>query len=149
MDRLDAFYRRFNRELDVDESVKIDELIQRQFITQMANDFGAPGALALVFEALREANICLDEKDSERATVLFVTIVELMKVLGIDLTELGNVSDHIDAANVEDLIAQRKAARENKDFSRADEIRDELSSLGVVIEDGPKGTTWHVETKTK
>ena len=149
VDRLDAFYRRFNRALDLNTSIQPDELIEAQFIKQMANDFNAPNALALVFDSLREANICLDEGDNHRASILYVTIVELMKVLGIDLSELTNDDSHIDAAHVEDLIVQRKQARESKDFARADEIRDELQALGVVIEDGPKGTTWHVETKTK
>lgn len=149
MDRLDAFYRRFNRALDLNSSIKPDELIETQFIKQMANDFNAPNALALVFDSLREANICLDEGDNHRASILYVTIVELMKVLGIDLSELTNDDSHIDSEHVEDLIVQRKEARESKDFARADEIRDELQALGVVIEDGPKGTTWHVETKTK
>lgn len=149
MDRLDAFYRRFNRALDLNSSIQPDELIETQFIKQMANDFNAPNALALVFDSLREANICLDEGDNHRASILYVTIVELMKVLGIDLSELTNDDSHIDSEHVEDLIVQRKQARESKDFTRADEIRDELAALGVVIEDGPKGTTWHVETKTK
>ncbi|MBP9115866.1 MAG: cysteine--tRNA ligase [Acidimicrobiia bacterium] len=149
MDRLDSFYRRFNRELDVDSSAQIDELIQRRFINLLANDFNAPQALGLVFEALREANISLDEKEYDRVKVLFVTIVELMQVLGIDLTELVSTKANIDENQILDLIEQRKVARETKDFSRADEIRDELISHGVVIEDGPKGTTWHVETKIK
>ena len=105
--------------------------------------------MALVFDALREANICLDEKDNERAKVLYLTIVELMSILGIDLAETNSNESDVDSAKVEELIFQRKVAREEKDFARADEIRDELSSLGITIEDGPKGTTWHVETKTK
>ena len=72
-----------------------------------------------------------------------------MQVLGIDLTELVSTKANIDENQILDLIEQRKVARETKDFSRADEIRDELISHGVVIEDGPKGTTWHVETKIK
>lgn len=149
MDRLDSFHRRFNRELDTDNRTEVDELIRNRFIDQMSNDFGAPGALALVFDALREANICLDEKDNERAKVLYLTIVELMSILGIDLAETNSNESDVDSAKVEELIFQRKVAREEKDFARADEIRDELSSLGITIEDGPKGTTWHVETKTK
>jgi cysteinyl-tRNA synthetase len=45
---------------------------------------------------------------------------------------------------VEGLIAARAAARKTKNFAEADRIRGEISSLGVVIEDGPKGTTWKV-----
>jgi cysteinyl-tRNA synthetase len=52
--------------------------------------------------------------------------------------------DTVDAARVESLIEQRQAARAARDFARADAIRDELSSMGVVIEDGAQGTRWSV-----
>jgi len=48
----------------------------------------------------------------------------------------------IDAVRVDDLIAQREEARGQKDWTRADEIRDELSALGIQIQDGPNGTEW-------
>ena len=48
----------------------------------------------------------------------------------------------IDTEQVEDLIAQREAARAEKNWTRADEIRDELSALGIQIQDGPNGTEW-------
>jgi cysteinyl-tRNA synthetase len=50
----------------------------------------------------------------------------------------------IDAAHIEDLLQQRKAARAARDFARADAIRDELTALGVAIEDGAQGTRWSI-----
>ena len=48
------------------------------------------------------------------------------------------------AGRVESLLAEREGARESNDWARADEIRDELTSMGVVVEDGPDGPTWHL-----
>ena len=50
----------------------------------------------------------------------------------------------VDAAHIEDLLQQRKAARAARDFARADAIRDELTALGVAIEDGAQGTRWSI-----
>ncbi|MDE3073390.1 MAG: cysteine--tRNA ligase [Pseudomonadota bacterium] len=50
----------------------------------------------------------------------------------------------VDAARVEDLLLQRRSARAARDFARADAIRDELTALGIVIEDGAQGTRWSV-----
>jgi cysteinyl-tRNA synthetase len=50
----------------------------------------------------------------------------------------------IDAAHVDDLLEQRRAARGARDFARADAIRDELTAMGIVIEDGAQGTRWSV-----
>jgi cysteinyl-tRNA synthetase len=52
--------------------------------------------------------------------------------------------NNVDAAHIEDLLQQRKAARAARDFARADAIRDELTALGVAIEDGAQGTRWSV-----
>ena len=49
------------------------------------------------------------------------------------------------APKVEALLGEREDARNAKDWSRADEIRDELSEMGVVVEDGPDGATWRIE----
>ena len=48
------------------------------------------------------------------------------------------------AEKVESLLDERESARASKDWARADEIRDELTSMGVIVEDGPEGPTWHL-----
>ena len=55
--------------------------------------------------------------------------------LGVDATE--------PRAIVDALVALRSAAREGRDFATSDRIRDELTELGIVLEDGADGTTWH------
>jgi cysteinyl-tRNA synthetase len=49
------------------------------------------------------------------------------------------------APKVEVLLAERENARKAKDWGRADDIRDELAKMGVVVEDGPNGATWRIE----
>jgi len=49
------------------------------------------------------------------------------------------------ASQVESLLSERDSAREAKDWPRADEIREELSAIGVIVEDGPEGPTWRLE----
>ena len=50
----------------------------------------------------------------------------------------------VDAAHVEDLLRERREARGRRDFARADAIRDELTALGIAIEDSAQGTRWSV-----
>ena len=61
------------------------------------------------------------------------------KLSSLWLTSFG---DNVDKDNIERLIEERKEARESKNFSRADEIRSELSDMGIEIEDTPDGTIW-------
>ena len=49
------------------------------------------------------------------------------------------------AERVDALLAERESARDSKDWARADEIRDEIASMGVVVEDGPDGPTWRLD----
>ena len=48
------------------------------------------------------------------------------------------------APRVEELLEERRGARDSQNWSRADEIRDELAGMGVILEDGPEGTTWSI-----
>lgn len=148
LDRLDTFARRYSQ-LDLSqEKAEVDTQIQKRFVETMANDFGSAQALAIVFEALREANSAIDIEDFDRVCILFETICELMAVLGIEIANNQNKSE-MDDSWIEEKLDLRKLARANKDFAQSDAIRDELAAAGVVIEDTKDGTTWHVEMKTK
>ena len=63
-------------------------------------------------------------------------------MLGLGLAEAKEQALEISADEIARLIDERMAARKDKDFARADEIRDRLVELGVVLEDSPAGTTW-------
>ena len=106
----------------------------------MEDDLHTPHAMAVIFETLNRANAALDHGD-KNAQTLSDTVVELAGVLGVAVHAGGNGTD-ADTA-IEELVAQRQAAREARDWATADALRDELSALGVVVEDTPSGPVWH------
>ncbi len=138
LDRFDTFARRIIQADIKGEDIDLD--FQRKFVELMADDFSTPQALALIFEKLKTANQYLEDKELEKAKTLANTIFELMKVLGIQ-AELQDESG-IDTTWVEEKIAQRNQAREEKNFELSDAIRDELKEAGITIEDTKEGTTW-------
>ena len=114
-----------------------------RFSQALDDDLGTPGALAVLFEAVRDLN----RSSGERAAQLAATVRELGATLGLLHTQpahflRGTGSDGLDDAAIEARVAERQAARKARDFARADALRDELAAAGVIIEDGAAGTRW-------
>ena len=105
----------------------------------MDDDLNTADALAAVFTLAKDINITVaaepPKNTCEAALKLFD---ELCDVLGI----LYNKSDNSLDEEVEKLIEQRSEARKNRDFKTADEIRDKLKEMGIVLEDTPQGVKW-------
>lgn len=118
---------------------KIDN-IQKEFVTAMDDDFNTANGIAAIFELTRLANTYLLEKNTASAVMqAFIdTFESLMNVLGITLAEEAELLDE----DVERLIEERLEARKNRDFQRADDIRDELKEQGIILEDTAQGTRW-------
>ena len=119
----------------------IDALVKykHDFIAAMDDDINTADAIAVIFELVRDLNSNLDATSSQPAIIAGQNLfAELTTVLGLAVKEKET---NLDAA-VEDLIAQRQAARKAKDFKRADEIRDELLAQGIVLEDTREGVKW-------
>ncbi len=112
---------------------------KHDFIAAMDDDINTADAIAVIFELVRDLNSHLDSHSSQAAIVAGQNIFsELTTVLGLAVkAKETNLDDA-----VEDLIAQRQAARKAKDFKRADEIRDELLAKGIVLEDTREGVKW-------
>ena len=119
-----------------------------RFHEAMDDDFNTPEAIGVLFELVREINR-LRDTDIGQAQQLTALLKKLGGILGIlemsaeDFLREGG--DDIDAEHVESLIARRKQAREDKDWALADQIRDELTALNVVVEDKDGVTSWRVE----
>ncbi|WP_076408562.1 cysteine--tRNA ligase [Shewanella sp. UCD-KL12] len=116
-----------------------------KFNSAMDDDFNTPEAYSVLFEMVREINR-LKETDTAKASALAVKLKELADVLGIldqdvDTFFKGEGSDD-EVAEIEALIVERNRARAEKDWPAADVARDGLNALGVILEDGPEGTTW-------
>ncbi len=114
--------------------------LESRFQSAMDRDMSTPLAVSRIFAMLHRANAALDD-GSVGGPVLTRKVIELVGVLGLEAGTGSRDSDG-DAA-VEDLVSQRQAAREAKDWATADSLRDELSALGVIVEDTPTGPVWH------
>ncbi len=109
------------------------------FETAMDNDLNVPGAAAAVFTLMREVNSALVSGDLDAANVAEVNefINRADSVLGYISHKKEELDEDIDA-----LIKERETARAEKNWGRADEIRDQLTEMGIIIEDTSEGTHW-------
>jgi len=138
--------------------------IRGKFCEAMDDDFNTPRCLALLFDAARAMNRITalaqsDPQNTPQKTVLEQVCSEMLDVsrhvLGIlredprafveEFRKAGADGLAIDVLAIQKLIGERTAARKEKDFKRADEIRAELASYGIILEDGPDGTTWRLK----
>lgn len=115
------------------------------FKESMDDDFNTPGALAVLFELAREVNKLKAENQAE-ANKLAARLKQLAGVLGLleqdPDTFLQGDANNDEVAEIEALIKQRNEARASKNWAAADEARNKLTAMGIVLEDGANGTTW-------
>ncbi|MBQ55943.1 MAG: cysteine--tRNA ligase [Pseudomonadaceae bacterium] len=119
-----------------------------RFSEAMDDDFNSPEACAVLFEMVREVNR-LRDTDVQAAAGLAARLKELAGVLGVLQLEpeaflQAGAEGKVDAAEVEALITARLQARSDKNWAESDRIRDQLTAMGVVLEDGKGGTTWRL-----
>jgi cysteinyl-tRNA synthetase len=125
--------------------LKGNAYVQR-FEKAMNDDFNCPEAMPVLFELAKEINR-IKATDIEAASKLAFILVSLGAVLGVaqnspeDFLQGGN-GDSDEVAEIEALIKQRKDARANKNWAMADDARDKLAALNIILEDSAGGTTW-------
>lgn len=135
--------------------------LEAAFREAMDDDFNTAAAIGHLFEAVRTINRLVTEKGFRKnreklaeVRALYETLLKLGGVLGIFASDPAIwlrqmnlallTATGYSEADMEEFIRQRQEARKNKDFTRADEIRDELAAKGIQLLDGPQGTTWKV-----
>ncbi|HQA78931.1 MAG TPA: cysteine--tRNA ligase [Propionicimonas sp.] len=129
------------------------EALPSAFVQAMNDDLGTPGAVAVLFQTVKEGNIALEAGDTAAAVRAHAAVRAMLGVLGLDpaapeWAESGASGDDLKPVVdglVVALLDQRQQARARKDWPAADAIRDQLAELGLKIEDTPNGPRWSIE----
>lgn len=134
------------RDLPATDEICPDDNYNHRFQAAMNDDFNTPEALAVLFDLAHEINKIRPENPST-AVQLGGELRRLGGILGLLRSEpqtylQEGVEQSLSAASIEQLIAERQAARERRDWATADRIRADLKKQGVVLEDKSPGTIW-------
>ena len=115
----------------------------QNFQSAMDDDFNAPEAMSVLFDIARDIKRHRDS-DSDKTAQLAYILKEFAEVMGLLQRDPNQFlqGDDDDVAKIEALIAKRNNARAEKNWAVADEARDELTAMGIELEDGPEGTRW-------
>jgi len=128
-----------------DEAKLLEELaaIKDKFMAGMDNDFNTAIALASFHELIRLANRIADMKPSRNVIEeALATINDLGSIFGLFQ---GEAEEGEIPSEAKHLIEQRNEARRHKDWKKADEIRERLRKMGIILRDSPEGTSWILE----
>ena len=129
------------KEMTAEEAACLEETkaFVQKFEDAMDDDFNTADAISAVFELVKYINTHA-AADNAKAYLeaLRKTLTDLCEILGVIVEKEEELLD----ADIENLIAERQAARKAKDFARADEIRDELLAKGIILKDTREGVQW-------
>lgn len=133
------------RGLDLNIGSLSNQSYVERFNAAMDDDFNTPEALAVLFDLAREINR-VREVDLAQAQNLAATLKQLAGILGIlkqdpnEFLQQGITS--LPEAEIQALIKQRELARQHKNWTESDQVRDQLLQYGIVLEDTAQGTIW-------
>jgi cysteinyl-tRNA synthetase len=121
------------------------------FVAAMDDDLNTSSAVAVIHEAVREANAALAAGDAPAVRQALASVRAMLDVLGVDplspqwsSTDTGDLTRVVDSL-VALALQQRAAARTRKDWAAADAVRDQLKQAGIAVEDTPTGSRWTLE----
>lgn len=139
--KLDRFYNALSLVNGDVVAADIDNDYSERFHAAMDDDFNTPVAIAVLFDLVR----ALNKAEGAESLALAGQLKYLGAVLGclqLEPSEFLQGADEDESAWIEEMIAKRAQAKKDKDFATADSVRDELMAKGIVLRDGPEGTTW-------
>ena len=150
LDRIDTFVQRATALAGL-----VDPVVPDAFATAMNDDLGTPGAVAVLYTAVRQGNSALNAEDKETVATSLAEVRGMLRVLGLDLDDpawQGSASDGRLEGVVDGLVGallrQRAQARRDRDFATADALRDLLTEVGVEVADTPQGAEWSLKHAT-
>ena len=134
------------------------------FVNALNDDLNVAGALAVIYEHLKAGNQALASDDTEAIRREHVLVRSMLDLLGVDPlsdqwkattrgatgattgTNGSGSNGAMDALDnlVTGIVNERAQARADKDWARADQLRDTLTEAGITVEDGKDGATWHL-----
>ncbi len=140
--RLDELVNAGNGDAMTDKETENAKEIQSyvdKFEAAMDDDLNTADAISAIFELVKFANTTIsDDSTSAYAKALYDTLSKLCDILGIVIKEDKGMLDD----EIERLISERQQARKDRNFARADEIRDLLTEKGIILEDTREGVRW-------
>jgi cysteinyl-tRNA synthetase len=141
---LDRFYNAIKEfsDIEIDRAILRNSAFYDRFVQAMDDDFNTREALSVMFDLVSALNKASDAALKRRLAIELKTLGQLLGLLQQNPSDYLHGIGPIDGTEIEALIAERLQARKDKNFALSDKIRDELKSRGVVLEDGPNGTTW-------
>lgn len=162
LDKIYGVVKRLDEEASImaDADAPSNTSYWQDFCAAMDDDFNTAKGIGILFNLVKEANRLLDEDSGEtdRAALTDVAadLLRMGNILGIMQQPWRDFFDQrtqsqmqemtISSETINALVAERTAARKNKDWKRADEIRHQLQDAGIVLEDKADGTHWKVAT---
>ena len=125
---------------DNEVNTQVDQIIE-DFKTAMNDDFNVQNGLTEIFNLVSFANnySARDAVAKNAVNVILKAMADLTSILGINLDNQQDLSEEI-----QEMVDKRDQARADKDFATSDKLRDQLKEMGVILEDTPQGTRWHI-----
>ncbi len=157
-DNLSSFVEDATAEVGAPDSVFLaPEDLPEAYVAALNDDLNVAGALAVVYEHVKLGRQALREGNREAAAQELLLVRSMLDVMGVDPhgEQWGNADGGDDTAGaaalealdalVQDVLQQRQVARQEKDWAKSDELRDQLAAIGVIVQDGPDGATWRLD----